>query len=109
MGGIYRSLAALIYRILTAGARGWSKWIAGAIIAKFIIAFGLGLATFTGLSSLVHYLLNQSRSYLSQLPADIVSFLLMAGVDTALGIIGGALMIRVTIVSGRVFFARLIP
>lgn len=103
---MHASLAALIFRVLSASRMGWAKFLAGAIITKFVIGLGLGLAVFTGMEVLTAYIFSQIRAYLSGLPADIVTILNMAGVPEALGIVAGAWTLRGAYAGGRVFFGR---
>lgn len=77
-------------------------WILSSAVAKIFFALGIGLFTYTGISSLIEEFLDFSKSYIVGLPADFVGLLHLAGVDQALSIVGGALLTRAAINAAKV-------
>ena len=77
-------------------------------IARILIGAGLAFITYQALDGYVEGFLNQMSSNLSGLPGDMLALLTMAGVPSALEILGSAMMTVVAIkLTDRVMGVRL--
>lgn len=79
-------------------------YIISSVIAKVLVAFGIGLFSYYGLYQLVEQLLSQVQPLLSSLPPEVFQLISLAGIPTSLSIIGSAFLTRAAIKSIEVFF-----
>lgn len=79
-------------------------YIISSVIAKILLALGIGLFTYYGLYTLVQQLLNQVRTVFSGVPSQVSQVLSLAGIPEALSIIGSAVLTWAAIKSMQVFF-----
>lgn len=66
------------------------------LVLQSMIRLGLGFATFVGVLEFVQYGRTQIYEVYGQLPADVLTMLSIARIDTALSIIMSAIVFRVT-------------
>lgn len=70
------------------------KWLVGLAwpaISRILTSLGLGTVTFLGLDAMLQNAISQSQSSFSGLSSEIMAFMSISGVITALGINAGAL------------------
>jgi Protein of unknown function (DUF2523) len=81
----------------------WASFLMGLatpIARRVVIALGLGVVTYTGVDLAVSGLLSQAKSAWSGgLTGSVAQLVAMAGVNTALGIICGGIVGRVTMLT----------
>lgn len=70
--------------------------LASKVIIKIITAFGLGIITFTALVASFNSVRDMVISNYASLPAATIQLLSLASVDTALGLVLGALVVKVS-------------
>lgn len=80
--------------------------LAWPLVRKVLIALGIGLATYGGISSLLDSLLAQAASYYSGMPSYIATVCAMGGIPTGLGILTGALTTRVSMMVTKRFILK---
>lgn len=68
---------------------------------KLFTTLGIGIFTYTGVLALVNKILDLIQPLISQLPADILSILSIAGVPEALSVLTSAILTRATIVAAK--------
>jgi hypothetical protein len=72
--------------------------IAGSMVGRVLIALGMGYVTYSGFDVAVSWLLDQIKTNLGAMPADIVAFLSYLWVDKAIGLLfsayGAALAVK---------------
>lgn len=68
------------------------RLLIGQFIVRAIVGAGLAFITYTGLSGYVEGFLSNWANAMSGLPSSMVQLLLMAGVGTAIDIIGSAML-----------------
>lgn len=78
-------------------------WSLSTFTVRLMTALGISLTTYSAISRLVDGLINRLQVYLSQVPADILAIMSMAGVGEGLSLIASALVTRAFFVSARVF------
>jgi hypothetical protein len=61
--------------------------IAGSLVGRVLLALGMGFVTFKGFDLTVSWLLDQIKSYMGQMPSDVLSFLGWCWVDKAIGMV----------------------
>lgn len=71
--------------------------VAATIAGRVLIALGIGVVTFTGLSGSMTWLKTQALSSLSGLPADAVALIAYLQVGTCINIIVSAIAVRATL------------
>ncbi|XLX38383.1 DUF2523 family protein [Ectopseudomonas mendocina] len=79
-------------------------YIISSVIAKLLLALGIGLFTYYGLYTLVQQLLQQVQIAFGGLPSQVSQILSIAGIPEALSIIGSAVLTWAAIKSMQVFF-----
>jgi hypothetical protein len=88
---------------------GWGTFLlalAGPLAKQVLIALGFSIATYTGVSIAVDALLSQAKAnWAGTFSADVANLIAMAGANTALSILAGALIGRVSMMAMK----RLIP
>lgn len=85
----------------------WASFIMGLVspIARRVLAsLGLGVITYTGVDAAVSSLLSQAKSAWSGgFGGDVAQLVAMSGANTALGIIAGGIVGRVTMIALKRF------
>jgi hypothetical protein len=84
-------MPAMIYGLLT-------LW-ASSLLARILIGAGLTMVIAVGLDTALDAMLNQAIANISAAPGAALQLGLLGGVGTALSIVGGALITRVTIMA----------
>lgn len=88
---------------------GWGSWLlalAGPVARRVMISLGLAVVTYTGVSTAVNGILaNAKAAWTGSLSADVLNLVAMAGINTALSILAGACIARVSLVAMK----RLMP
>lgn len=79
-------------------------YIISSVIAKLLLALGIGLFTYYGLYTLVERLLQEVQIAFGGLPSQVSQILAIAGIPEALSIIGSAVLTWAAIKSMQVFF-----
>jgi hypothetical protein len=79
-------------------------YIISSVIAKLLLALGIGLFTYYGLYTLVQRLLQEVQTAFGGLPSQVSQILAIAGIPEALSIIGSAVLTWAAIKSMQVFF-----
>jgi len=64
--------------------------ITGSVVGRVLIALGMGYVTYTGFDLSVTWLLDQIKSNIGSMPAEIVSFFAFMWVDKAIGLVFSA-------------------
>lgn len=75
-------------------------------IKRALAGAGLGLATYAGISELLDKLISDANASLASGDGKILSIIGLTGIDVALSLILSACVIRATITSSSVFFAK---
>jgi len=73
--------------------------LAGPIAKRVLIACGFGVVSYAGISTALNHALDASKSAFAGLTGDSLALVQIAGVPTVLGIISGALVARVAVMS----------
>jgi hypothetical protein len=71
--------------------------LTGPVVRLVLINLGIGLITFAGVTAAVNTLIENARSSYSNLPADMMQIVSLAGFGDALGIIAAAILIRLSL------------
>lgn len=64
--------------------------IAGSMVGRILLALGMGYVSYSGFDLLVGWLLNQIKSDISSMPAEVVQFLAYLWVDRAITMVFAA-------------------
>lgn len=72
-------------------------------VIKLFATLGIGFFTYTSIQSLIDTGLNHVDSFMHQLPASILQLLSLAGVDTALSVVGSALVTAASLKAAKIF------
>lgn len=64
--------------------------IVGSVVGRVLLALGLSYVTYSGFDTGVQWLLTEIKSNMSDLPADVLSFLGWLWVDKAIGLVFSA-------------------
>lgn len=76
----------------------WLISLVGPIVTKVLTQLTVGYVTYKGLDAALNALLSKAQANWSGLPADIAAYLAIAGVNTAISIIAGALAARIAMI-----------
>lgn len=79
-------------------------YIISSVIAKILVAMGIGVFTYYGLLALVQELIAQVQSAFAGLPAQVSQVLSIAGIPEALSILCSAFLTRASIQAIQTFF-----
>lgn len=79
--------------------------LAGPIARQVLLALGIGLVTYVGVGNSLALLLDEGKIAWGGIPSSVAAMLALAGAPTALALIAGAMIARVTLMSLK----RLIP
>jgi len=77
--------------------------LVGPMARRLLISLGLGLVTFVGLSAAVNAALSAAKGALGGLTGPVLSVLAMAGFFTALSVIAGGIVARVSMMTLQKF------
>lgn len=80
--------------------------VAWPMVKKALVALGIGISTYEGISTLLESLLSQAASYYSGMPSYVATVCAMGGVPTGLGILTGALTTRVSMFVTKRFILK---
>ena len=75
----------------------WLLSLAQPFIARVLLALGFSVVTITGFEAAIGQVRSMLLSNVNALPADMLSLFLLAGGGQALGIIVGAVAVKVTL------------
>lgn len=64
--------------------------IVGSVVGRVLLALGMGYATYSGFDVAVTWLLDQIKSNIGAMPADVVGFFAFMWVDKAIGLVFSA-------------------
>jgi hypothetical protein len=85
----------------------WATWImalVSPIARRVLLSLGLGVVTYTGVDTAVSSVLSQAKAaWAGGLVGDAAQLVAMAGANTALGIIAGGIVGRVTMLALKRF------
>lgn len=84
---------------LVALAIGWLLALVPALVAKIILALGVGVVSYTGMSALLNNLQSAVMNNAGSVSADVAAYLGLAGVDTCISMMMSALSIRLTLLT----------
>lgn len=70
--------------------------IASPIVIRVLTQLGIGIVSYVGVEAAVNGLISLAHNSWSGLPAVVLQFMAIAGVNTALGIIAGGVTARLT-------------
>lgn len=71
----------------------------GPLARRALSGLGVGVITFVGLDTAMTAALEQARAAFNGMPADVMGYVMHAGVHTAFSIIAGGITARVAVVS----------
>lgn len=77
--------------------------LAGPIARQILLALGIGIVTYAGLSASVSALISQSATAINSLPAQAAQLFGLAGGFEALSLIAGGIMFRVSMIALKRF------
>ena len=66
------------------------KFLITYAIVRAVVALGFGVVTFAAVTAALYKAINEARAAYNSLPTDLLQFLAIAEVPTALGIVLGA-------------------
>lgn len=87
------------------GVAGWLMGLAGPLARQVLVALGFGLVTYAGLDAALNAALGAAKSSWGAVGGMAGAMLAMSGANTALSIIAGAVVARVSFVQLK----RLVP
>lgn len=77
-------------------------WFLAAVVPlakRVLISLGIGFVSYTALTAALNAVISQVSSNISSIPYEISSFLAISGLFTAMGIIFGGVMARVSLMA----------
>jgi len=89
----------MIYSVL-------QHWTQGGV-AGLLSGAGMGLVVFAGMAVMVEEFLDMATGMIGGLPSDILSIVLLAGLDTGLSMIGSAVLTRLAFKQAAVSFGMI--
>lgn len=88
---------------------GWGTWVlalVGPAARQIMISLGVSLVSYLGVSVAVNSMLSQAKAaYAASQSADVANMVAMSGVNTALSIIAGAIIGRLSMLAIKRFQA----
>lgn len=81
---------------------GWGTWLlamVGPAAKRILVSLGLSVVTYAGVSTAVNAMIDSAKQNMAGLPADVANMIALAGINTALSIITGAIVARVSLVA----------
>jgi len=79
------------------GFAGFLMNLVGPLAKRVLTALGFGFVTYVGIDAALNAALDAARSNLAGLPGDAVALMSLGGFSTAIGIVTGAIVARVSI------------
>lgn len=76
----------------------WLVSLASPIARTVMRALGLGVVTMAGVDVALTGLLGQAKAAWAGLPGEVAAYVAMAGVNTGLAILAGALVARISLI-----------
>lgn len=73
--------------------------LAGPVVRKALISLGFGVVSYAAISTALNAVLDHARAAWGGLGGDALALINMSGASTALSIVAGALVARVSIMS----------
>lgn len=70
--------------------------IASPIVIRVLIQLGIGIVSYVGVEAAVNQLISLAQNQWAGLPATVLQFMAIAGINTALGIIAGGVTARLS-------------
>lgn len=77
-------------QFLVAAILGGLLQIAQSMVGRVLLALGISFVTYQGIDTSINWLMNQIKSNMSSLPAEVLSFLAWLWVDKALSLMFSA-------------------
>lgn len=84
----------------------WLMTIAGPLARQVLIALGIGVVTFTGVSAALDGLLSAARSAWTGIGSDVAQWLAVAGANHAISVLAAAAVARLSLVALKRFVVR---
>lgn len=81
----------------------WLMSISGPLVLRVLAQLGIGIVTFIGVEAGVTAALSHAQSVYLGVPAVVLQFLAIAGVNSALGILAGGVTARLTFMAMKRF------
>lgn len=75
----------------------WVISVAGPVVKKALTQLGVGVVAYQGVEMAANALVAQARASWSGMPADVLQLMAISGVNTALGIVVGGIMARISL------------
>lgn len=69
-------------------------WVTGPIVARVLTTLGMGVVSYTGLSSVLVLVFNQVQANLGAMPADVAQIVFLTGIPQSIAIVLSALSAR---------------
>lgn len=85
------------------GLSGWLVSMTEPIVKRVAAALGFGFVTYAGIQEALQQVINQAKSAWGGMAGDVGSLIAMAGFNTAIAIIAGALLARLVFVQMKRF------
>lgn len=76
----------------------WLVSLVGPLVARALTQLTIGFVTYKGLDIAINGLLNQVRANWAGIPSDLAAYLAISGGNTAISIIVGALVARLSMI-----------
>ena len=67
----------------------------GPIVRKVLVALGFGLISYAAVKMTVNELIDQAKSSLDSTPATVLEYVSLIGIGDCLGIVTGAIAVRI--------------
>lgn len=84
----------------------WLLSIATPIAVRVLAQLGVGIVSYIGVEAAVGQLINLARTTWSGLPAIVLQFMAIGGFNTALGIVAGGVMARLSLLVFKRFYLK---
>lgn len=81
----------------------WLASISGPLVMRVLAQLGIGVLTFIGVEAGINSALSYAQTTYLGLPAVVLQFLAIAGVNSALGIMAGGITARLTLMAMKRF------
>lgn len=75
----------------------WLFALIPGIIARILVSLGITIVTMVGIDTAIDALLLQFETSLNGLPADVLALLALSGIKQGLGIVVGAMLMKLSI------------
>lgn len=81
----------------------WLMSISAPLVFRVLAQLGIGFVTFIGVEAGVNAALTHAQNVYLGLPATVLQFMAIAGVNSALGILAGGITARLTLMAMKRF------